>query len=486
MKKKYLIVGAIFLVLGMLLILGTFIGEWYWTRSQGQKELAKAEAALDQFDPHWRAEELYERRNASLPPPERNGATRALEAVALTPKSFDEWMNESSKLREVEPEIGVLYDDDEMCEEAYAWNEAAEAIAVARTVKQFTTGGIPIVLNKANPLGTLLDKTQKMRTSASLLRTDARVLAYANDGNGALAAAHATINAARSMGDEPTLISQLVRMAITAVAIRSIEQSLGWTEADQGLAELQQIMIDEIPVNRLKFGLRGDRGGFHLLFENLNDGTLDVQDLGTGKSNLGERMMSRYYRKYIPAQQAKLLTLFDQLLQASELTGPEQTAALAAIQMPPPSYSNILIRLLFPAWEKLFAAEARTKATLGATAVALACERYRLKFGHWPESLDAIPKSILPKVPLDPYRGGPLSYRITDTGVVIYATGPDLTDDDGETLDPKGTNGTDVGFRLIHPELRRQPALPKPIIEDDLIELPEGAIPGEVPPVNVP
>src|SRR5205823_5873539 len=94
------------------------------------------------------------------------------------------------------------------------------------------------------------------------------------------------------------------------------------------------------------------------------------------------------------------------------------------------------------------------------------CERYRLTRGHYPESLDRIPRDILPSVPEDPYTGEPLMYRRTEDGAVVYSTGRDGNDDGGEVLDPKAQPGTDFGVRLYTPEHRGRPPLPKPDVPD--------------------
>ena len=72
------------------------------------------------------------------------------------------------------------------------------------------------------------------------------------------------------------------------------------------------------------------------------------------------------------------------------------------------------------------------QANMRSAVAALAAERYRLKQGQWPKSLDAlVTAGLLKTVPLDPFDGEPLRLKRLPTGVVIYSVGPDRTDNGG-------------------------------------------------------
>ncbi len=446
-----------------LAVVGVY-AEWKITRSRGEARLAEVVRKLDAEDPGWQAADLTAARNAALPPPERNSAAQALKAVALLPQSFKEWEKDEKWRGELRP--GVLPHEDDICEAIPAYGECDEALAAARKLRHMPRGGFELVFREPNPLNTLLMNTQQLREAAGLLYLDAILLAFFERPDEAVASAHAIVNCARAIGDEPCLVSQLVRMAVTAIAKGATEQVLGMGEPTAGLAELQAAFAEEANVPRLTYGIRGERAMFFRAMENVDDGLVDLGQLTDDSRPPSERTPAGrattiVYRKYIPGQQAAMLDLFTAMLEASKLPGPERAAAVARIPLPERRFENLMVCLLQPAWDKMMAAEDRTRALCAATAAALACERYRRKFGRWPDSLQAIPKDLLPEVPADPYTGGPLLYKVTDDGAVLYATGPDLTDDSGANLDPRGGPGTDVGFRLLNPGKRRQPAPPK-------------------------
>jgi hypothetical protein len=97
-------------------------------------------------------------------------------------------------------------------------------------------------------------------------------------------------------------------------------------------------------------------------------------------------------------------------------------------------------------------------AHLSSGVAALAAERYRLKRGKWPASLYDLLPEFLPAVPLDPFDGALLRYRLVEHGVVVYSGGPDGKDDGGRLqrryLVSPADSG-DYGFELWNPDQRQ-------------------------------
>ncbi len=470
-KKWLLRLGLGFhglIVLGMAAV----YAEWTITRNRGQEMLDKEIAKVDAEDPDWRAADLCAKRNAALPPKDRNSADRAMEAYALVPETYKRWpMNECKSANET---VGVLPDADDRRIIAAMHADASEAIVRARTLRNMPNGGSPMIYAEPEPIGTLMESTQNLRMVASILDTDAVILASDGDGNSALRTTHAILNTARAVGDEPFMISTLVRIALTTIACRSAKRTLGWSEPTAGLAELQSAFAEELGVPRLTYGLRGERAMQYLLMENIDSGALDPNSVesksATGiKGRLGTAPM----RRTLPNQQAYLLDIYGQMLAAEKLEGKERIAAFAAVKPAQGTgFVSLLMSLLLPSTLKVGDAESRCRAILGTTIIALACERFRLANGRFPNSIAEIPKTLLPKVPDDPFTGDPLVFKTLADGIVIYSVGADLVDDGGTNLDLTAKVGGDVGFKLLLPEKRRQPAPVKPKVENDKAELP--------------
>ena len=71
----------------------------------------------------------------------------------------------------------------------------------------------------------------------------------------------------------------------------------------------------------------------------------------------------------------------------------------------------------------------------------LAVMRFEKEKGRYPASLDELVKAgYLKKLPMDPYSDGPLVYRRTESGFLLYSFGRNLKDDGGELgLSSRGT-----------------------------------------------
>jgi hypothetical protein len=82
-------------------------------------------------------------------------------------------------------------------------------------------------------------------------------------------------------------------------------------------------------------------------------------------------------------------------------------------------------------FQSAFLKEATLEAMMLTTKAGLACKTYKKQNGHYPESLDALVPEFLDKVPVDPFTGGPLIYRLQDGGVLIYSVGSNRKDDGG-------------------------------------------------------
>jgi hypothetical protein len=101
---------------------------------------------------------------------------------------------------------------------------------------------------------------------------------------------------------------------------------------------------------------------------------------------------------------------------------------------------HILLGLMLPALDKLQDAMDRAEQTHCNLQVAFALAAYRADAGRYPAGLTELAPKYLPAVPGDLFSGGPLIYRPTQAGYLLYSVGPNGKDDEGRGADddPKG------------------------------------------------
>ena len=447
LTRRRLAVAAVALLALAALLPAVYVLADYW---QSRRTLATLFDELDRDDPDWRIDDIVRVTNAKLPPDDRNPFVVAMAANELLPADTNRRLNDFPDWSKADP--NVLLDAAVKAKLLAALRGMEPAVDAARDLADLHELGGNVIVMPANPITRLLKQEQEVRQTATLLRADATLLAEEGKTDEAVRSVRATLGTARALGDDPTLIGQLVRIASGAVAARAAESVLNLGEPDRGLTELQAEFSKEAAAPKLIVGLRGERGG-----------AVQISEV------VGPRLFAQ-------TDLACLLDVLTRYIAAAKLPPERQAAALAAIPKPhveDPRFE--LTKLMLPAVEKVAASARRGQGELAAVAAGIACERYRRKFGHWPASLADIPKDILPAVPVDVCDGLPIKYKRFADRVVVYSVGPDGIDHGGDLRAATPQAQRDWGIRLFDVPHRRQPAPPAADPE------PEPPAPGDAP-----
>jgi hypothetical protein len=318
------------------------------------------------------------------------------------------------------------------------------------------------------------------RVVISVLEYDALLRAQDRDAAGALHTNRAIFNVSRSIGDEPTLISGLVRIALHARAIVSLQRTLAQGEPPpDDLARFQALLDTNAAEPVLTNAMRGERALLDRALRAARDGTGPsirdhVKRLGflrpawsTGWKWADDRLEGFRFQlplERLPDEHAAVLTFLTEVIAISKRPVHEHGVLIAALQTTLPQ-RPFLTNAFAPGVAKVFDAHRKVHAQTLTAVAALAAERFRHAHGRWPRSLNELTPAFLREVPLDPYTGRPLLFKPLPDGVVIYSVYRDLNDDGGSTLSgPTASGGyfvaPDVGFRLWDVPQRRRPPLP--------------------------
>lgn len=93
--------------------------------------------------------------------------------------------------------------------------------------------------------------------------------------------------------------------------------------------------------------------------------------------------------------------------------------------------ASMMVSLLLPAVEAASSAQDRANAFFELERLAAAIAVYRVEHGTYPERLDELVPSILPKVPVDLFHATPFFYKRTSDGYLLYTVGANGVDDGG-------------------------------------------------------
>jgi hypothetical protein len=324
-------------------------------------------------------------------------------------------------------------------------------------------GRYPITYSR-DGISTLLPFTQDARDYANALCWDAMLRAEHGDLAGALDACRGVVHCNRAIGDEPTLISVLVRIAIRARAIKKLERVLAQGEPPaEALANLQRRFEEEEAEAILAQGARGERALLDRMMRALQRGELTYAQVRAMMSTGARGQLYgledwAFWATAGPADlnRAAFLKLTNQFVEIAGMPVEDMPAAMKQLEASV-QYEPKFVRTLFPAVTKVTGAYVRVTTQTRCARVMLAAERYRLKHGRWPEKLEELVPEFLDQAPLDPHDGQPLRWVRRADGWTVYSVSHDRVDDGGKLSERYPQQGTDLGLRLYDVNQRRLP-----------------------------
>jgi len=314
--------------------------------------------------------------------------------------------------------------------EALAANE--DALALFHRAATLSHSRYPIALNQL-PF-TNMDHFGEIKGAAQVLRTEAAVSLEQGDPSRTTGAIEGMFAAADSLALEPLVISQLVRYAIDAIAIHTLQFALNATALNESdLTRIQTALLKADDLESVSRGLLGERAFFVLR----DPGRFAATTPGFAPNGLEEAFLlpltgligfwQRDLRFGVDALTTNIL--WARLPDPQRLHSMTNSDSLAA-QAKAGHY--ILTGIYLPSLVKFVLRDANHRAQARTALVAVAVERFRLaNDGKLPGQLSDLVPSYLDKIPVDPFDGRPVRYKRTSNGYVVYSVGPDETDDGG-------------------------------------------------------
>lgn len=452
-RKKRLIWGTI---VTLVVLVGGGTGGWFlWTASlERQAALARAECPTIGM-----VAALAEEGQPPLPEGGTDGWVLFRNALALVTQAGDKVYNAPNALKDdanqpIYPEFSALMTEpNEIPDTDWGKRVPFEQEMARRAIAEFRQGEGPRLLDEmylapravqdwSGSAGTpmvaaMMPWLGDTRKLARFNGGRMALAAKAGDWNEFLSALRANLTVARMAEHQPTIISRLVAIAIDALTLRLVRIALRSESVPPDVLAEFAALIREQESRRvpLRFTFETERMGtlsaICLLFSDAaHVRTLHLKGLvGMDRGSMlarGGRLGS-----YVECRDA-INAFFADGAKAADQTVPErgwyseQATGLAAVD-------NFI-----PLLDKFIDATDKSRLDFGGLAAMIALERYKVANGRYPASLSDLVPSLLDRLPIDPWSGKPIRFRLVDPaadpegrGYLLYGVGFDGVDNQG-------------------------------------------------------
>jgi len=285
--------------------------------------------------------------------------------------------------------------------------------------------------------GVVMPQLRELRTAARNLQLEVYWYAEQDQTEAALNSIEDIFRLADTLSREPTMISQLVQIALKGLAISTIERVSNRTEfTEPQLIRLQEILSKAIDADMMYYGFVGERCFYVSVYK---DGTKALFDFYYGTNRFWDLVFIPYYISGLAEQDTIILVdVMTKCIKALKLPEEERLRKVQAIEAKVDDLSriHILAHMLVPAASRCVILELRMNANLDAALIATTVKRYRLANGVYPDTLTQLIPNYLEEVPVDPFDGNDIRYKQLNPGFVVYSIGEDLVDNGGLERDP--------------------------------------------------
>ncbi len=237
--------------------------------------------------------------------------------------------------------------------------------------------------------------------------------------------------------DEPSLVAHLIQIAVSDIAIQTLENLLRISTVDDAsLKQLDKALASYISSHSVKWALWGERAIFIELCEHMKT--------GAGVNGVAMSAVLTLERQH----GTDLLT---QLIDASHdpisLCIENRSVKKKQLSLPK---THIFTGMYLPSLPRFSELHLKNLTDMYAARMAIAAERFRLVEGRLPESLDQLVPLYLAEIPIDPFDALSMKFARNESGIIIYSVAEDGVDDGGLVArDKDHKRALDCGFRLF-------------------------------------
>jgi hypothetical protein len=286
---------------------------------------------------------------------------------------------------------------------------------------------------------------------------------------------------ARMERNEPTLVAQMIRVAVTGLGLATMWDALqapGWTEAQ--LERLQRAWEPVDLVAAVERGFLSGRAWGYELFTHLRHSRAPqasemFRPFGFGGSSSAPWKFADVWMDYVYLPAYKLTSIDEdelfhlrcsqeslELLRSLKAHRPwpeakqglaNVGASISKVSSSPQHFRYLVSMIAIPNYLKAGVTAVNAETERQMTLAAIALMRCQLRHGKLPSSLEALVPEFLAAVPWDYMSARPFCYRLKEDGSYgLYSVGLDGKDDGGDpTPRPGSTPGLWEGRDAVWP-----------------------------------
>lgn len=301
-----------------------------------------------------------------------------------------------------------------------------------------------------NPFGIVLEDVQAARGLGLMMHAQAVLSLSAGDPTRTLRHVDETFAVADLYRNDRILITQLVRIAVGATAIKDAAGLVSTLSLeDTQRAELDQALQTREAEFRMRDTVLSERCSLLTVLANLRSSGLSDEEWAAAGLNTFTMQVYSWFPALHYRDMTDALELLSQAAEAVDQTGPEGAAAEQRLDAAYAQLSQTsLIAQLAPATDAVHRAAMRYRQQLRGLRVALRVDAYYRREGKFPASLKEVLDDALPQIPLGTLSDQPLIYSRSATGFVIYEVGSNGIDDGLSERDE-----SESSIELVYPEL---------------------------------
>lgn len=266
----------------------------------------------------------------------------------------------------------------------------------------------------------------------------AKMLMTAADGDtdGALEWCWVVLRMSEHAAQEPTLIGQLVAIAMQAITSRGAEKVLDEGMPSPAAAEKMIAYVATMDVQgAFKDAMLGERAWGRFFFEQVRDRPREFfEDMG----HEPQRELAYLYgtpitRPLLKSDELVFLEVLRQRIEAADLPYREGHSRLRAIERDAVNIpaTALITRTILGVFARVTPTRDRAIARLDELRIVLALKVYKQKHGTYPATLTDLESTLSWKLPEDVFSGKPFRYQIRGDGFMLYSLGRDFDDDGG-------------------------------------------------------